>query len=1314
MKAKMIYLAKEGKNEEESRKTRDEKTQKKLDKKDLSNYANEIDEKKNDNELLLNNSNKVKGINYYLERLEFKILKLLKMLFLFFNLLFVQKEKTQDKNDKELSDRLSYLSKVYSSYYNINKLIVRNISEYNYNNKDVKLIKEEKINNNNNSGLRILAFEHIKKIIKFILLLNLINKMESKILFPKKISYNNTEITLKIDEIGTQKILNDWLDDTDCPSLIKLNGEDQNLAKCTEISINTPGSIVTLIWNEPIIFIDCLFCHCENILEINIVSSDIYEDIFGLFAYCYSLISANLSFLNTENVYSMDAMFYECHSIKSINLGNFNTSQVSDFEYMFYNCYNLEYINLENFTDPLDYNPGQEYIYTEMFTGIAKNVVICIHESRASSIYNLISDTECITISCDPDWRSVQKKINNDDTNQCVEDCNTLTFNQYEYEGKCYSSCPENTNNYENKCYTNEGMCNLFSTCTSCSENKFLKKGKCVDSCEKGYFLDKNNPAIKKCKCDIIKCEECSEESILSNLCLTCNKDEGFYPKSNDEWIFIECYDGNISGYYFDNDAQNYKECYSSCQTCKGEGNDTNHNCLLCADEYNYELTISETINCYQICEYYSYYNTFNKKNYCTFDNSCPKDFNKLILDKRKCINDCTKDNEYRYEFRKTCYKECPPGISEKSKTVRYKCEAICNKDYPFEIIETQECVNKCTIEEREKGICKISYEEKDKENKEAEEKAVENIKEELTNGFNTSNIDNGKDAIIKQKGSTITISTTDNQKKNKASNTTTIDLGECETKIKEEYNISIDKPLYILKIDVKQEGYQIPKIAYEVYYPLFGDNLIKLNLTVCQDIKIDISIPIKLSGNLDKVNPNSEYYTDICYTETSEDGTDISLSDRKQNFVSNNLSVCEEDCDFVAYNEAIGKAKCSCEVKTDSSTKISDIVVDKNKLLNSFTNFKNIANVKVLKCIKSIFKLDAYKNNYGNLIMIVIILLLFITLIIFFCKDYYNIKKLMDLIVYFKTHPLIVKIFIKKRNQTDLNDEKDEKTPEKRTQSKNSKYLNKKENKENNNNIKNLKINNDVKLGINNNNKKNNNNNLRNIIYDFIKNRNTSRVSWRTNRYHGNNGYIKNNKINKKGNSNPVKRRKNNKSIKNQKDIYNNINNEFIIPKKKNLIKKENKDNIININKTNEEKDINKNQEDFPYEMKEKQMYEMFLKIYNQTDNELNDLDYEKALQFDYRTYTLYYISLIRTNHLFFFSFWPRFDYNSRIIKIFLFFFNFAVSFATNSLFFDDETMHKIYEEKGAFNFMYNIPQIFLSSLISGFIIGLIQNFAL
>ena len=39
---------------------------------------------------------------------------------------------------------------------------------------------------------------------------------------------------------------------------------------------------------------------------------------------------------------------------------------------------------------------------------------------------------------------------------------------------------------------------------------------------------------------------------------------------------------------------------------------------------------------------------------------------------------------------------------------------------------------------------------------------------------------------------------------------------------------------------------------------------------------------------------------------------------------------------------------------------------------------------------------------------------------------------------------------------------------------------------------------------------------------------------------------------------------------------------------------------------------------------------------------------------------------------------------------------------------------MHKIYEEKGIFDFIYNIPQTLCSSLISGFIGTIIENLAL
>ena len=189
-----------------------------------------------------------------------------------------------------------------------------------------------------------------------------------------------------------------------------------------------------------------------------------------------------------------------------------------------------------------------------------------------------------------------------------------------------------------------------------------------------------------------------------------------------------------------------------------------------------------------------------------------------------------------------------------------------------------------------------------------------------------------------------------------------------------------------------------------------------------------------------------------------------------------------------------------------------------------------------------------------------------------------------------------------------------------------------------------------------------------------------------------------------------PAKRKQRPKKI--LSDIPFNNNN-------KSKIKKNTNNNLISRVQTREgqirNNNINKNKikRNYPYKMNEQQIYEMFLKIRQKTDLELNELPYKRALQFDKRTYCGYYISLIRTKHLLFFSFWNSFDYNSRILKIFLFFFNFTVSFMVNALFFNDDTMHKIYEEKGSFDFIYNIPQILYSSLISGFINGLIRTLA-
>jgi len=48
------------------------------------------------------------------------------------------------------------------------------------------------------------------------------------------------------------------------------------------------------------------------------------------------------------------------------------------------------------------------------------------------------------------------------------------------------------------------------------------------------------------------------------------------------------------------------------------------------------------------------------------------------------------------------------------------------------------------------------------------------------------------------------------------------------------------------------------------------------------------------------------------------------------------------------------------------------------------------------------------------------------------------------------------------------------------------------------------------------------------------------------------------------------------------------------------------------------------------------------------------------------------------------------------------LFLFSFGLYYTINALFFSDSTMHKIYEDEGTFDFIYQIPQILYSTIIS------------
>ena len=117
-------------------------------------------------------------------------------------------------------------------------------------------------------------------------------------------------------------------------------------------------------------------------------------------------------------------------------------------------------------------------------------------------------------------------------------------------------------------------------------------------------------------------------------------------------------------------------------------------------------------------------------------------------------------------------------------------------------------------------------------------------------------------------------------------------------------------------------------------------------------------------------------------------------------------------------------------------------------------------------------------------------------------------------------------------------------------------------------------------------------------------------------------------------------------------------------------------------------------------------------VKYYN--DFEMNNLDYNKALIEDNRTFCQMYISFIKIKHPIYSTFFLKNDYNSKIIKICLFIFSFTLDYAINALFFNDSTMHTIYVDRGDYNFIYQIPQIIYSFLISFAITKLLSFFIL
>ena len=341
-----------------------------------------------------------------------------------------------------------------------------------------------------------------------------------------------------------------------------------------------------------------------------------------------------------------------------------------------------------------------------------------------------------------------------------------------------------------------------------------------------------------------------------------------------------------------------------------------------------------------------------------------------------------------------------------------------------------------------------------------------------------------------------------------------------------------------------------------------------------------------------------------------------------------------------------------------ESSSSFANINFNKTKIYENFVNFKNIANINLLKCYKVLFSVGGIKKNYGSLSLIPLLLIHFIIIILFYAKNLYQKieMKIKDISFGIKNWDLVKKEERKKERLKKLEREKESSKKFKKKELK----LKKEENKKKKTIYEELNIKPPLYLqyreimGLS---------NIAPPVYFEYKN------------------YIDQIDLKPSDYNPPIKKIRNNKKNK-SKNIINDNNRNFL------NINKKRKGNLIITNGSNRKF----KRQTFPTVSKDK-VLKRTKEIMAFNDEELNNLEYELALKYDHRTYCEYYISLLRIKHIIMFTFFNNTDYNSKIIKVDLFLFNFSLYYAVNTLFFNDNTMHQIYEDEGSFNFIYQLP---------------------
>ena len=1087
-----------------------------------------------------------------------------------------------------------------------------------------------------------------------------------------------------------------------------------------------------------------MFSGCEKLTSLNLSNfgTNKATNMANMFYNCKELKTLDVSNFNTSLVTYMQFMFSGCESLVSLDVSNFDLTKISRIDNMFSNCSSLVYLNL-------DFNKNLSKLKnkTDIFNRISENLKFCTNITIGSIFLSeLNSPVQCMDNCFNRDIKLIVEK------KECIDNCRLDIEYPYEYNNLCYNNCPENTHkssrdeylceddvvcekyynldksecideilegyylkDYQQKivdrCHEDCKTCDKKETegntnCNSCKNDKSLYFGNCVYSCTYGIETDELGNNVCKCASDN-KCKECTKESSELNLCTICN--DGFYTKLNDEAnqdSYINCYK-NLDGYYLDVENSIYKPCYDTCETCNKEGTKTENNCLKCRTDYSFNENEKEN-NCYKNCDYYYYFDESNEYK-CTIDDKCPQNRNKLILEKNKCIDECKNDNIYINEYNNICYQNCPNGYKPKNNICVTETEEIeTNKNLDTENEQTNEITNEETDEntETDKEITdeetventrtdkEITDEETD-ENTETDkeitdEETVENTEtdKEITDEETVENTETDKEITDEETvENTETDKNTDREteKQNSVLNCRAEDLfskGSCGVNItnpanKDQLISNIQNDIINHKIDdlidnitetkqdlvVREEDtiYQITTTENQNNNKY--NNISSVKLGDCEDRLKDI---YGISKNKSLIIFKIDYYSpglkipiigyEIFHPVNK---SKLDLNYCKDILVELNIPVSIDEDNIFKYDPNSGYYTDEC-VPTTSDSGTDIILNDRQNEFNdnnlslcqnncTFTGYDTDTKkalcdcevkTKIILISEIIDDQNKLSNNFTEIEGSSSNIITMKCFSTLFTKEGLLTNIGSYILIFVVLLFGVSSILFYKVGYVMLENCINDIISEKSKleERKGKNYSN---------------------------------------IYKFdpkssknVKNKNKSRK--------------KSNKFSKK--APPKKKSRNTNKNKTKNESF-----------AQSELKLKDVKILLNFQKRKTDKKSSKKYEKVA-PLNEKKI--MMNKKFN--DYELNSFSYEEALMYDKRKPCEYYISLLKTKHPLIFSFVPTNDYNTMIIKVCLFFLSFCVFYAVNALFITEDTIHQLYEDGGSYNFVYSLPQIVYSFIIS------------